>query len=102
CAGSVTGSIKVNVSNPNGNGLMYSIDGGVTFVSSNVFTGLAVGTYEVVVQYTTGPDVCVTDPQTINITESDPLTGTATLTTAYTCTSTGEITMTEVSGEIGR
>ena len=98
CAGSVTGSITVNVSNPNGNSLMYSIDGGVTFVSSNVFTGLAVGTYEVVVQYTTGPDVCVTDPQTINITESDPLTGTATLTTAYSCTSNGEITVSGVSG----
>jgi len=98
CAGSENGTITVNVTNTNGNSLLYSIDGGNTFVNSNVFTGLAAGDYEVVVQYTTGPDVCLTDPQTITITETDGLTGTATLTAPYTCTASGEITVTDVSG----
>src|SRR5690554_507408 len=98
CAGSENGSITINVSNANGNSLMYSIDGGTTFVNANVFTGLSAGDYDVVVQYTTGPDVCLTDPQTITITETDGLTGTATLTAPYTCTASGEITVTDVSG----
>jgi gliding motility-associated-like protein/uncharacterized repeat protein (TIGR01451 family) len=98
CAGSLTGSITINVSNTNGNTLMYSIDGGVTFFNSNVFTALAAGDYDVVVQYTFGLDVCLTDPQTITITESNPLTGTVTLTTPYTCSTNGEITVSGVSG----
>ncbi|GGG44123.1 T9SS C-terminal target domain-containing protein [Bizionia arctica] len=98
CSGSLTGSITVNVTNPNGNSLMYSIDGGITFVSSNVFTALAAGDYEVVVQYTTGPDVCLSDPQTITIENTDPIIGTATLTTPYTCTTNGVITVSGVSG----
>lgn len=98
CAGSENGTITVNVTNPNGNSLMYSIDGGITFVNSNVFTGLSAGDYEVVVEYTTGPDVCVSNPQTITITETDTLTGTVTLTAPYTCTSSGVITVSDVSG----
>ncbi|PWK19614.1 T9SS type B sorting domain-containing protein [Xanthomarina spongicola] len=98
CAGSASGSITVNVTNPNGNSLLYSIDGGVTFVSSNVFTGLTAGNYDVVVQYTTGPDVCLTTPQTIMIVENTPLAGTATLTTPYTCTTNGVITVSGVTG----
>ncbi|WP_082132695.1 T9SS type B sorting domain-containing protein [Bizionia psychrotolerans] len=98
CSGSDSGSITVNVTNTNGNSLMYSIDGGVTFVNSNVFTGLAAGNYDVVVQYTTGTSVCITDPQTITITENDPLTGTVTLTTPYSCISNGEITVSGVTG----
>ena len=34
--------------------ITYSIDGGTTFVNSNVFTGLTEGNYDVVVQYTSG------------------------------------------------
>lgn len=93
-----SGSITINVTSANGNSLLYSIDGGVTFFSSPVFTGLAEGNYDVVVQYTTGSSVCVTDPQTITITASPAITGTATLTTPYTCTTNGVITVSGVSG----
>jgi len=93
-----SGSITINVTSANGNSLLYSIDGGVTFFSSSVFTGLAEGNYDVVVQYTTGSSVCVTDPQTITITASPAITGTATLTTPYTCTTNGVITVSGVSG----
>ncbi|NMH85875.1 beta strand repeat-containing protein, partial [Flavivirga algicola] len=92
------GEININVTNPNGNTLRYSIDNGATFVNSPVFTGLAAGDYEVIVEYTSGPDVCESEPQTISIIELSPVTGTATLTTPYTCTTNGVITVSGVSG----
>jgi large repetitive protein len=92
------GSISVNVTNANGNSLLFSIDNGVTFFNSPTFTGLAVGSYDVVVQYGLGTDVCLTTPQTITITEPAPITGTATLTSPYTCTTNGTITVSGVSG----
>jgi len=100
CAGASTGSITVNVTNSNGNSLLYSIDGGVTFFNSNVFTGLAIGDYQVVLQYTTGSDVCETNPQTITITEGELGTGTATLTTPFTCSANGVITVSGVTGGV--
>ncbi len=99
CSGSGnTGSININVTNANGNSLLYSIDNGATFVSSPTFTGLADGNYEVVVQYTTGPDACTSTPQTINIATLPAVTATSTLTTPYTCITTGTITVSGVSG----
>ncbi len=93
-----TGTITINVTNPNGNSLQFSIDGGLTFTSSNVFTGLAIGDYEVVVEYTNGPSVCLTDPETITINVNTAISGVAELTAPFTCTSTGTITVTNVTG----
>ncbi len=93
-----SGTISINVSNANGNTLQYSIDGGATFSGSSVFTGLTAGDYEVVVQYSFGASVCLTDTQFITISSEDPILGTATLTAPYTCTSDGTITVTDVSG----
>ena len=98
CAGDSNGTINVNVTNFNGNSLLYSIDNGATFVSSPVFTGLNAGTYDVIVQYTYGTDVCASTVQPITITEPLPITGTAALTTPYTCTTNGIITVSGVSG----
>lgn len=92
------GSITINVTNPNGNTLEYSIDGGATFFSSPVFTELAAGNYDVVVQYSLGTDVCTTAPQTVTINTADAIDGTATLTTDYTCTTDGVITVSGVTG----
>lgn len=99
CAdGGDTGTITINVTNPNGNSLQFSINGGFSFFNSNVFTGLAVGNYNVVVQYTNGPSVCVTDPITITINANTAISGIAELTAPYTCISTGTITVTNVMG----
>jgi gliding motility-associated-like protein/uncharacterized repeat protein (TIGR01451 family) len=99
CADAVnSGSININVSNPNGNTLEYSIDNGVTFFNSPVFNDLIAGDYDVVVQYTTGTDVCISTPQTITINIAPAITGIATLTTPYTCTTNGIITVSGVSG----
>jgi len=71
CGGSGdTGTLAINVTNANGNSIEYSIDGGTTFVNSNVFTGLIAGNYDVVLQYTLGTSVCITDPQIVTITEN--------------------------------
>lgn len=93
-----TGTITINVTNPNGNSIEYSIDGGATFSNSSFFTGLVAGNYDVVLQYTSGPSVCTTDPQTVTIIENTAISGTAELSAPYTCNSTGEITVTSVSG----
>jgi gliding motility-associated-like protein len=93
-----TGAITINVTNPNGNSIEYSIDGGATFSNSSFFTGLVAGNYDVVLQYTSGPSVCTTDPQTVTIIENTAISGTAELSAPYTCNSTGEITVTSVSG----
>jgi len=93
-----TGTITINVTNPNGNSIAYSIDGGANFSNSNIFTGLIAGDYDVVLQYTTGPSVCTTDPQTVTIIENTAISGTADLSAPFTCNATGTITVTGVSG----
>lgn len=96
-----TGTITVNVTNANGNTIRYSINNGTTFQASNTFTNLAAGTYQVVVEYTSGTAVCTTAPQSVTITIPTPIVGTAALTTPYTCTTTGVITFSGVSGGTG-
>ncbi|MFK2821332.1 T9SS type B sorting domain-containing protein [Flavobacteriaceae sp. LMIT009] len=93
-----TGTITVNVTNSNGYTLEYSIDGGTTFFNSPVFIGLADGNYDVVVQYTIGTAVCTTTPQIVTINTNTAISGTAELTSTYTCAATGTITVNNVSG----
>ncbi|EDP70825.1 CHU large protein; gliding motility-related protein; possible adhesin AidA-related [Flavobacteriales bacterium ALC-1] len=93
-----TGTLTVNVTNTYGNSIEYSIDGGTTFFSSNVFTALAAGNYDVVLQYTLGTSVCTTDPQTVTIASNTAISGTAELTTNLTCNGNGSITVTGVTG----
>ncbi|MDC0006673.1 T9SS type B sorting domain-containing protein [Winogradskyella sp.] len=93
-----TGFITVDVTNPNGNAITYSIDGGTTFVSSSVFAGLTAGDYDVVIQYTSGSSICNTNTQTVTINENIAISGIAELTTALTCTGLGSITVTTVTG----
>lgn len=87
CSGGNTGTITVNVSNANGNSLRYSIDNGLNFQVSNVFTGLVAGTYNVVVEYTFGTSVCTTAPQPIIIVQPTALTETHTV-TPFSCNTT--------------
>ena len=93
-----SGSITISVSNPNGNTLRYSIDNGVTFFNSPVFTGLVAGDYNVVVEYSIGSSVCITAPQLVTISTATPITANVNLTTPYTCTTNGVITVSGVSG----
>ncbi|MGJ8665951.1 MAG: T9SS type B sorting domain-containing protein [Patiriisocius sp.] len=92
------GTITIQVSNPNGNSLEYSIDGGFNFSNSPLFTGLSAGNYFVTVRYTIGPAVCTSDIQNITIETVTPIDGTAVLVAPYTCISTGTIEAINVSG----
>jgi len=98
CSDLSNGTITINVTNSNGYTLEYSIDGGATFFSSPIFTGLATGNYDIVVQYSLGSSVCASDPQTVTISAATAISGTAELTANYTCTSPGTITVTGVTG----
>lgn len=98
-----SGTITINVSNANGSTLLYSINGTAgPFVTGNVFTNLAPGTYNVVVQYTYGSAApCITTAQAVVITAPPALTGTASLTTTYTCSHPGVITVNASGGTPG-
>ncbi|WP_299123478.1 T9SS type B sorting domain-containing protein [uncultured Winogradskyella sp.] len=93
-----TGTLTVNVTNAYGSSIQYSIDNGATFLNSNVFNGLTAGDYTVILQYSIGNSVCLTDPQTDTITANAAISGTAELTTPYSCLNLGTITVTSVSG----
>ncbi|MEH6538010.1 MAG: T9SS type B sorting domain-containing protein [Psychroserpens sp.] len=93
-----TGTITINVTATNGNNLEYSIDGGTTFVNSPIFTGLTAGDYDVVVQYGIGSSICGSTVQTVTIVENIAISGTAELTSDFTCTGTGTITVTTITG----
>ena len=99
CADAVnSGEIHINVTATNGYSLQYSIDGGTTFVNAPVFTGLANGSYDVVVQYSLAGSICETTSQTVTIDINAAISGIAELTAPYTCTSTGTITVNTVTG----
>lgn len=93
-----SGTLSINVTNPNGNSIAYSIDGGTMFTNSFIFTGLIAGVYDVVIEYTSGSSVCITDPQTVTINGSTAIDGSAILTTPFGCSSDGTITVITVTG----
>tara|TARA_R110002124_G_scaffold138576_6_gene302168 strand:+ start:102213 stop:111887 length:9675 start_codon:yes stop_codon:yes gene_type:complete len=93
-----TGTITFNVTAANGNTLRYSINGGLSFFNSPVFTGLTAGNYNTAVEYSYAGSVCVTVQETVTINSVDPIEGVAELTAPYTCTDTGTITAINVSG----
>lgn len=81
CAGVSNGTITIAVPS-NGTGpYQYSINGGTTFQASNIFNGLAAGSYTVVVKDVTG---CVSNNITVTVSNGAGLTG---ITTAFTNTS---------------
>ncbi len=88
-----SGRLDINVSNANGNTIRYSIDNGTTFQTAPSFTSLTAGDYQVVVEYTTGSQICFTDAQTETISTVPQLTADVALTTPYSCLGNGEITV---------
>ncbi|WP_409446140.1 beta strand repeat-containing protein, partial [Mariniflexile rhizosphaerae] len=81
CNGGADGRIVITAAN----GIapyQYSIDNGVTFQASNLFTGLSAGPYDVVVRDSKN---CDSAPTTVTITDPTPVDGTGTLTQGLTC-----------------
>ncbi len=69
CHGATDGKLTINANGGTGD-LQYSINGGVNFVSANVFNGLAAGNYSVVVKDANG---CSTVSQGVTLTQPEPL-----------------------------
>ncbi|PVW15887.1 T9SS type B sorting domain-containing protein [Marixanthomonas spongiae] len=97
CNGSNDGTITINTTNNHGYSMEYSIDGGMTFTTTGTFTGLAPGSYNVVVQYSLGGAVC-TDTDTVEILEATPISATTEIVQDYTCSDLGVIQTINVSG----
>ena len=66
CFGGTNGTITVTAAGGTGT-KTYSIDGGATFQASNAFSGLAAGTYSIVVK---DQNNCTTAPISVNINQS--------------------------------
>jgi gliding motility-associated-like protein len=89
CSGSANGTITVTASL----GIApytYSIDNGVTFQSSNVFTGLAAGGYQLVVKDNRG---CKSVMTTVTIIAPNAISGIAEISVPYTCLGTGTVSI---------
>lgn len=69
CYGDMSGSVTVNAAGGSGQ-LAYSVNGGITFQSSNVFTGLGAGNYTIIVRDAAGCSdyitVTITQPPMVN------------------------------------
>lgn len=96
CFGLANGTITVTAAPTNGYNVTYSIDG-TTFQPSNVFSGLAPGTYTITVKYKKGNRECF---YTINVTITQPnlLVGASQLVQNLSCTTTGTIQAINVTG----
>jgi YVTN family beta-propeller protein len=93
CYGSNNGSITIQATGgkaPYG----YSVNGGETFVSSNTFTGLAAGTYSVIVKDANGT---LTEAQPVTLTQPDAVTVTATAEGAAVFCTGGSVVLTSSS-----
>ncbi|MEZ4985225.1 MAG: hypothetical protein R2795_09350 [Saprospiraceae bacterium] len=91
------GSISITAT---GNMLEYSIDGGLTWQLSNVFTGLSSGAYEIVVRIVGTQDCTDTGMAVLNMLASPVLTA-LTATNATDCGVTdGTITVTATGGDL--
>jgi hypothetical protein len=75
----------------------YSINGGTTYQASNIFTGLAAGTYTITIKDNTG----CTNTVTVNVTNTGGPTVTATTTPSTCGANTGSITATGSGGAGG-
>lgn len=95
CNGDLTGEITITATGGTAP-LQYSIDNGVTFQAGNAFTGLAAGTYDVVLEDAAGCQAT----QQVTINEPAALTVTITETLAPTCDGScdGEYTATVAGG----
>ena len=100
CGGVNNGQVDVQVTNSLGYALEYSIDNGVSYQVSNVFSGLPAGTYQVLIRYSQGSFSCTTPNQTATVSSPTTIAATATANGQPSCVDeyAGEIEITGVSG----
>nr|WP_298927877.1 T9SS type B sorting domain-containing protein [uncultured Allomuricauda sp.] len=100
CGGSNNGRITVNVTSGFGYEIEYSNDNGASYQTSNVFSNLAPGTYDIVLRYEQDSFTCTTTPIVGTIGTPSNISATATPDSVPTCTNEngGQITISGVSG----
>lgn len=100
CGGSNNGRITVNITNGFGYEIEYSNDNGTTYQTSNVFSNLAPGNYDIVLRYEQDSFSCTTTPVVGSISTPSNITATATPDSVPTCLNEngGQITISGVSG----
>jgi hypothetical protein len=94
CAGANDGQILFQSSGGTAP-LQYSIDGGVTFGSSSLVSGLAPGTYVTVIEDANG---CQSMPSTVTITGPSPLSASASSTAILCNGGTADVTVSATGG----
>ncbi|MEZ2416072.1 T9SS type B sorting domain-containing protein [Muriicola sp. E247] len=103
CGGANDGSITVTVTNGFGYNLEFSNNNGLSYQSSNIFTGLAPGSYDVMIRYQQGSFTCTTPATVETVGTPSNITATATADSSPTCLNEngGQITISGVSGGTG-
>ena len=86
CNGTDDGSITINVSDTQGYSISYSIDGGTSFQTSNVFSNLAANTYSIIIRKQKAGGVCDLAPTTHVVGQSPAFTAGASVTQQIDCT----------------
>lgn len=67
CTGYADGTITIHANTTSSNQLLYSINNGVWYTTTNVFTGLTPGTYDIKVFVQGTPDCYITTTATVNM-----------------------------------
>ncbi len=95
CSSASDGQVTISAWGGTGT-LQYSMDGGATFQTSNVFTGLAAGTYQIVVKDANG---CIAT-SSVTLVAPSPVSGTVVAQTGALCSSlnTGTLTVSGTGG----
>lgn len=97
CEGDSNGSLEINVTVSGTGNLTYSIDGGITFQSSNRFNGLSAGTYDIVVRSSNLNNICDVASQNI-LEEPDAINADISLISDLTCADDARIEVLNVTG----
>lgn len=100
CGGLNNGQVSINVTNSLGYALEYSIDNGVSYQVSSVFSGLPAGTYPVMIRYSQGSFSCTTASQSATVGSPTSIAATATAIAEPSCADEvgGAIDISGVSG----
>lgn len=103
CGGANNGQVTVNVTNGFGYNIEFSNDNGTTYQVSNVFSGLAPGSYDIMLRYTQDAFTCTTPAQTAAVGTPTTINATATADASPSCANEngGQISITGVSGGTG-